>query len=174
MSSSVLSGAFENPCFVIDSELSNQSLQELGTRQIVDPSDATSELFECVSLSNSSEKCTLENAPALLTRASISTASSIPLEHLENFLSDARSSCDDSPVAALRRLSVVKFDPPEEDYPRLNFFTRFSFFIAAKNCICFRIATRISLFSIFPTKVLWAFIAYILIAFFPMHDTDHL
>lgn len=112
----MLTVAFDNPCFAIDSELSNQS-QEIGTQQtVVDSGDTQTEHLECTS--NSSEKYSLENAPPVLTRASISTISSAPLEHLENFLSDARSSLDDSPVAALRRLSVVKFDPPEEGYLR--------------------------------------------------------
>ncbi len=122
MSSNALSGGLDNPCFVIDSsELSIQSLQELGTQhiQIDSGDDAQAEHFDCASsLSNGSEKYSLENAPPVLTRTSISTTSSAPLEHLENFLSDARSSLDDSPVAALRRLSVVKFDPPEEGYLR--------------------------------------------------------
>ncbi|XP_046450372.1 phosphatidylinositol 3,4,5-trisphosphate 3-phosphatase TPTE2-like isoform X2 [Daphnia pulex] len=124
MSSNALSGGLDNPCFVIDSpELSIQSLQELGTQhiQIDSGDDAQGENFDCASsLSNGSEKYSLENAPPVLTRTSISTSttSSAPLEHLENFLSDARSSLDDSPVAALRRLSVVKFDPPEEGYLR--------------------------------------------------------
>lgn len=125
MSSNALSGGLDNPCFVIDSpELSIQSLQELDTQHIQIDSgddDAQGENFDCASsLSNGSEKYSLENAPPVLTRTSISTSttSSAPLEHLENFLSDARSSLDDSPVAALRRLSVVKFDPPEEGYLR--------------------------------------------------------
>lgn len=127
MCSNVHSGAFENPCFVVDTELSIQSCQELSTQHRIDHGDAPVEHFERVSLSNSSEKCSLENSAPVLTRTSLSGTSSAPLEHLENFLSDARSSLDDSPVAALRRLSVVKFDPPEENYPRflniLFFFT---------------------------------------------------
>ncbi len=124
MSTNVLSGAFVNPSFVADSELSIQ-LHELDTQQnLVDSAgEAQTEHLECASsLSNSSEKYSLENEPPVLPRTSISasTTSSAPLEHLENFLSDARSSLDDSPVAALRRLSVVKFDPPEEGYLRYS------------------------------------------------------
>jgi hypothetical protein len=121
MCSNVLVSAFENPCFVIDTELPIESLQELGTQQRVDSSaDAPTEHHERASLSNSIGKCSSENALPVISRTSISGTSehSAPLEHLENFLSDARSSLDDSPVAALRRLSVVKFDTPEEDDTR--------------------------------------------------------
>ena len=119
MCSNVLISAFENPCFVIDTELPIESLQELGTQQRVDSSaDAPTEHHERASLSNSIGKCSLENELPVLSRTSISGTSSAPLEHLENFLSDARSSLDDSPVAALRRLSVVNFDTPEEDDTR--------------------------------------------------------
>lgn len=118
MSSSILNSAFENPCFVADSELTIQSLQESDTAHTDDVAHLPLDHFECNSLSYSSEKCSMENVHSELNRPSISATSSAPLEHLENFLSDARSSLDESPVAALRRLSVVKFDAPLEDYPR--------------------------------------------------------
>ncbi|KAK4016065.1 phosphatidylinositol 3,4,5-trisphosphate 3-phosphatase TPTE2 [Daphnia magna] len=119
MSSSMVNSAFENPCFVPDSELTTPSESNVAQEEHLP--DYHVDNFECNSSSTSSEKCSVENEDSALPRTSISATSSAPLEHLENFLSDARSSLDDSPVAALRRLSVVKFDTPQEGYPRSPF-----------------------------------------------------
>lgn len=115
----MVNSAFENPCFVPDSELTTPSESNVAQEEHLP--DYHVESFECNSSSTSSEKCSVEHEDSALPRTSISATSSAPLEHLENFLSDARSSLDDSPVAALRRLSVVKFDTPQEGYPRSPF-----------------------------------------------------
>lgn len=113
-------GVFDNPCFVIDAELSIQSPVHIDCipEIIVVPPDH----FEESSVLNSSEKRSLDipsHLTSQLARPSICSTSSVPLEQLENFLSDANSNLEASPVAALRRFSIIhKIDVPQENYPR--------------------------------------------------------
>lgn len=109
LSPNVPDSVFNNPCFVADTESQLQSADY--------SVDALEDCLECVSLSNGSEKLSaVESLPPIsLHRKSICSASSVPLEQLEHFLSDACSnSLEDSTVADLRkRLSLAHL----EHYP---------------------------------------------------------
>lgn len=120
-SSSVTNNIFSNPCFVSDTELSLQSVEDYSV-------DVLEDRFENVSLSSGTEKLPAVESlhPVHSHRKSIGSASSVPLEQLENFLSDACSnSLEDPTIVDLRkRLSVVHLeDYPtsvlQGDYPRL-------------------------------------------------------
>lgn len=115
MSSNLENTFYDNHCFQMAGEHNKTPFQTIA---LCENENSLYDHIESVSLSTNSGKHLDENLPPIIMRKSICSASSVPLEQLENFLSDACSNADAFTETNLRRHSLSKLDAPKENYPR--------------------------------------------------------